>query len=200
LFEKYLNLNTQFNNVLQSRQQYSLTQENTFESFVDPSVAEGVNIPNDTIRAMAKEYAGDANLTSIDIAKENILIGALNKMIAQSADSKTQASTAFYTRNQAVATMQDMMSGYDALDYLTQQTNITYNDYLNSSQNTDSLITQALAALQKNADEYSYEQALSAVTYQPAPQITIPQVQIPQTTNCNISYTGVHGNYNVTCN
>ncbi|MSU44953.1 hypothetical protein EXS45_02125 [Candidatus Nomurabacteria bacterium] len=199
-FENHLKIDIEFREILQSRRQRSLQLQTEFQGYVVESVPKGVNIPNDMYRGIVAMYGNDAELTRIYISMEDTLIKASNEVISKLRNFKVIESTTFYSREQAIIKMKEVMGVYDTLDLLAQKTRENYDKYLANSEKTDTLIAQAVAALKKNADEYAYQVSLPKEIYQPIQYITLPQIQLPKTTYCHISYTGVHGNYDVTCN
>ncbi|MCX6738635.1 MAG: hypothetical protein NT098_01110 [Candidatus Parcubacteria bacterium] len=191
--EQSLKLNIEFRTILQSRQQRSLDLQSEFQNHVVESVPKGVNIPNDMNRAIAKQYADDSEFARISIEIESTLIKALNDIIIQNRTFQNKASLSYYTEEQAIFSInKDTNEGYDALIYLNQKTRDNYDKYITFSKKTDSLVSQAVTALKKNADEYE-NQALLAKTAQPIQQISVPKIEFPKTTNCTLSGDGGAG-------
>lgn len=199
-FEQSLKDNTEFKNILQSRRQESLRLQSEFQSHVVDSVPQGVNIPNDLYRAIVKGYTTNIALSGVWINLQDVVINNINKVISQNRNYKIDVLSSSYSKEQAIVSMKEMMKEYDTLDLISQTRDKNYSQYLASSQSFDDLITQATNALKKNADENAYQASLPTGFNQPVQQMVFPKIEFPKTTYCHIGYTGVYGNYDVTCN
>lgn len=198
--QKYLDINNEFKSILQSRQQRILQDQTEYQSHVVESVAKGVNIPNDAYRSLVVFAGGEVNIIKLSIAKIDILIKGLNTMVTELQRQKADYSAKILTQEQATFEMKEVMKTYNSLDEIVKFTNQTYQEHVSSSQKYDDTTGRTLSLLKKNADDYAYAASQPKEVYIPIQQVVIPKIELPKTTFCNISYTGIRGNYDVVCN
>lgn len=197
--KNYLGLFEVFNEILDGRIMAYTESKKLFDDMVDNSVPVGANVPNDLIRSTSKLY--DTTIASVKYIQKYSLdtTSKMNERISILNSKKQTFSNGFYTKDQAKNEMKDVMNYFAALEEDVKLLNKMSDGYFSTVQKTDKSVAVTVQLLINNSNK-NLNREMSSQTTVTESKITIPAIQYPKTSYCNVSYTGIHGNYNITCN
>jgi hypothetical protein len=203
-YEGYTGLFKEFNTILLEREQRSTEIKNALDKALLPASEYNTNY-NNSISLLSKSRTDEiAYLRTIRASNEQN-ISNLENSVSLMKQYKAQKENMFYLRMDAVKEAKELMPLYDKLDPYMDAFSKFKDNYFEYTAKNDDLYSNTITALQnQNTADYNYISAQRRAITQSAPavQITIPKIELPKmptTTYCESSYTGIRGNYNITC-
>lgn len=203
-YENYTGLFKEFNTILLEREQRSTEIKNALDKALLPASEYNTNYNNSISLLLKARTEEIAYLRAIRASNEQN-ISNLENSISLMKQYKAQKENMFYLRMDAVKEAKELMPLYDKLDPYMDAFSKFKDGYFEYTGKNDDLYSSTITALQnQNTTDYNYISAQRRTITQSAPasQITIPKIDLPKmptTTYCESRYTGIHGNYNITC-
>ena len=200
-YERYIAHFEKLNEIFSDREAESLAIARRINSGLNPATG----IQNDILILLAESKNDDASyVKSLRIANENN-IAILKNMLSQLKQYREQKVGMYYIKDDAVKEAKELMPLYDKLDPYMDSSSKFLEYFTSYTQKNDEMYSSTITSLKnQNIADRNYLDSQRRAISQSAPvfQAVIPKIELPQmpkTTYCNTSYTGIHGNYNITC-
>jgi hypothetical protein len=161
---------------------------------------------NNSIKALLNARNDEISYLNNARAKIAQSISELNSVKANLQQYRTQINNTFMSRAESVSVGQKLMPLYDELDPYMKSLNEFSDGYKEYTSNNDELFNDTIDRLSaQNQADLNYIESQRRAALNSAPsinQVTLPKIEIPQlpkTTYCTSSYTGIQGRYEISC-